>query len=59
MMDIPRKLDTAKMRVAIAIMEDENGEILTGVEYCSSMYSREAAVKFHELLNEEFISLVK
>lgn len=59
LVDIPRKLDTAKMRVAIAVMEDENGEILTGVEYCSSMYSRDAAVKFHELLNEEFISLVK
>ena len=59
LMDIPRKMDKAKMRVAIAIMEDENGEILTGVEYCSTMYSRETAVKFHELLNKEFSSLVK
>ncbi|AMD17809.1 hypothetical protein TL18_07125 [Methanobrevibacter sp. YE315] len=59
LMEVPRERDIAKMRVAIAVMEDENDEILTGVEYCSSMYSKENAVEFHELLNKEFISLVK
>ena len=56
--DLPRKNDIAKMRLAIAVLESENGEILTGVEYCSSLYSQETAVKFHELLNDALISIV-
>lgn len=56
--DLPRKNDIAKMRMAIAVLESENGEILTGVEYCSSLYSQETAVKFHELLNDALISIV-
>lgn len=57
--DLPREKDIAKMRVAIAILEDDNGEVLTGVEYCTDLYSRETSIEFHKLLNEEFTSLVK
>lgn len=57
--DLPREKDIAKMRVAIAILEDDNGEILTGVEYCTDLYTRETCIEFHNLLNEELISLVK
>ncbi len=57
--DLPREKDIAKMRVAIAILEDENGEVLTGVEYCTDLYTRETCIDFHKLLNEELISLVK
>ena len=57
--DLPREKDIAKMRVSIAILEDDNGEVLTGVEYCTDLYSRETCIEFHNLLNEELISLVK
>ena len=58
LIDLPREKDIAKMRMALAVLESENGEILTGVEYCSSLYSQETAVKFHELLNDALISIV-
>ena len=57
--DLPREKDIAKMRVAIAILEDDHGEVLTGVEYCTDLYSRETCIEFHNLLNDELISLVK
>lgn len=57
--DLPREKDIAKMRVAIAILEDDNGAVLTGVEYCTDLYSRETSLKFHDLLNKELMSLIK
>lgn len=57
--DLPREKDIAKMRVAIAILEDDDGAVLTGVEYCTDLYSRETSFEFHDLLNKELMSLVK
>lgn len=58
-LQLERRRDISKTSMGLAVFEQADGQVLIGIEYCSSFYAKETMQRYHRQYQKVFVHMVR